>query len=103
VTAIFTSASEDRRGAEVANRTAVTPTGHEQAVLHGVLAGTDAAADALAELPERAVASIERIVRESFAYGVQTSFRIVAAVAIAGFRLAIFVLARTPDPRPSSG
>jgi len=98
ITAIFTSVSEDELGDLVAERTSMTLTGHEQAVLHGTLAGTDAAATALAGLPSRAVAEIERIVRVSFADGVQASFRVIAAVAIVGFLYAVFGLARTPDP-----
>ena len=98
ITAIFTSVSEDELGDLVAERTSATLTGHEQAVLHGALAGTDAAATALAELPGRAVAEIERIVRVSFADGVQASFRVIAAVAIVGFLYAVFGLARTPGP-----
>jgi len=71
-------------------------------VLHGTLAGTDAATDALAELPSRAVAEIERIVSDSFAFGVQTSFRVIAAVAVVGFLVAVLDLGRTPDPDVSS-
>ena len=96
--AIFTSSSESKLGELVAERTAVTLNGHEQAVLHGDLAGTDAAAAALAALPSKAVAEIEQLVRVSFADGVQTSFRVIAAVAIVGFLVAVFDLARTPDP-----
>jgi len=102
-TAIFTTSSEGKLGDLVAERTSVTLTGHEQAVLHGTLAGTDAAANALAELPARAVDQIEEIVRVSFAHGVQTSFRVIAAVAIIGFLVAVFDLGRTPDPDTGSG
>ncbi len=100
-TAIFTSASENQLGDLVSSETSVTLTGHEQAVLHGTLAGTDAAADALAELPRSAVAEIEQIVSDSFAHGVQTSFKVVAAIAVVGFLVAVFDLGRTPDPDPA--
>jgi MFS family permease len=102
-TAIFTSSSEDELGDLVAEQTSVTLSGHEQAVLHGDLAGTDAAAAALAALPAKAAAEIEEIVRVSFAHGVQTSFRVIAAVAIVGFLVAVFGLGRTPDPEDESG
>ncbi len=81
----------------------MTLTGHEQAVLHGTLAGTDSATDALSELPARAVADIERIVRDSFAHGVQTSFKVIAVVAVVGFLVAVFDLGRTPEPERTSG
>jgi EmrB/QacA subfamily drug resistance transporter len=102
-TAIFTSTSENELGDLVAERTSTTLTGHEQAVLHGDLAGTDAAAAALAQLPSKVVAEIEQLVRVSFADGVQTSFRVIAAVAIVGFAVAVLDLGRTPDPDDGSG
>jgi hypothetical protein len=101
-TAIFTGASEGRLGDLAETVAGVTLTGHEQSVLHGTLAGTDAATDALAELPSKAVAEIERIVSDSFAFGVQTSFRVIAAVAVVGFLVAVLDLGRTPDPDVSS-
>ncbi len=101
-TAIFTSSSESQLGDLVSSETSVTLTGHEQAVLHGTLAGTDAAADALAGLPSRVTAEIEQLVGESFAQGVQTSFRVIAAVAVIGFLVAVLDLGRTPDPEATS-
>jgi EmrB/QacA subfamily drug resistance transporter len=103
-TAIFTTRSEDKLAAEAAEAGSAL-TGHQQAVLHGDLAGTDAAATALAQLPSGAVETIERIVRESFVIGVQTSFRVVAAIALAGLVIAaLFVRpppAGTPPPESS--
>lgn len=101
-TAIFTSSSESKLGELAQSRAGVDLTGHEQAVLHGDLAGTDAAAAALAELPQKAIDTIQAIVRESFADGVQTSFRVIAAVAIVGFLVAVIDLGRTPDPADSA-
>ncbi|GIK77804.1 MAG: DHA2 family efflux MFS transporter permease subunit [Thermoleophilia bacterium] len=102
-TAIFTSASENRLGDLVASETGIKLTGHEQSVLHGTLAGTDAAAAALAELPGKAVAAIDRIVADSFAHGVQVAFTVIAVVAVAGFLVSVLDLARTPDPDDASG
>ena len=98
-TAIFTSASENELGDLAQSKVGLTLTGHEQAVLHGDLAGTDSAAAALAELPSKAIADIEEIVRHSFANGVQTSFQMIAVVAVVGFLVAVFDLGRTPDPK----
>lgn len=100
-TAIFTSSSESELGDLVKSETGATLSGHDQAVLHGLLAGTDAAKDALATLPARIAGEIERLVSESFAHGVQTCFRVIAVIAIVGFLIAVFDLGRTPDPDPS--
>ncbi|MFN8113120.1 MAG: DHA2 family efflux MFS transporter permease subunit [Solirubrobacterales bacterium] len=102
-TAIFTSSSENQLGDLVSNETGFTLTGHEQAVLHGTLAGTDAAAGALAELPARVAGEIHRLVSDSFAHGVQTTFRVIAVVAVVGFLVAVLDLARTPDPDDTPG
>jgi hypothetical protein len=98
-TAIFTSASENELGELARSKVGLTLTGHEQAVLHGDLAGTDSAAAALAELPNSAISDIQEIVRESFANGVQTSFQMIAVVAAIGFLVAVFDHGRTPDPK----
>jgi MFS family permease len=98
-TAIFTTRSEDKLAAEAAEAgTALT--GHQQAVLHGDLAGTDAAAAALAQLPSEAAELIQRIVRESFVVGVQTSFRVVAAIALAGLVIAALFVRPPPAGTP---
>ena len=99
-TTIFTMRSEDVLDHD-AVAAGVNLTGHQSAVLHGDLAGTDAAADALAQLPTSAQDTITRIVGDSFATGVQTSFRVIAVVAVIGFLVAVFGLGRTPDPEPA--
>ncbi len=101
-TAIFTSASESRLGSDAAAAAGVDLTAHQQAVLHGDLAGTDAAAAALQQLPADAVERIQSIISDSFAAGVQTCFVVVAAIAVAGFLVAVGVLGRTPDPVPAA-
>jgi dipeptide/tripeptide permease len=96
-TAIFTTRSEDKLAAEAAEAGSDL-TAHQTAVLHGDLAGTDAAAAALAQLPANAADEIRRIVGESFVLGVQTSFRVISAIALAGLLLAIFfVRPDSPD------
>ncbi len=101
-TAIFSSSSERELGQD-ASAAGVDLTAHQEAVLHGDLAGTDAAAAALKELPAGAATQIGDIVSDSFAIGVQTSFRVVAAVAVVGFLVAVFSLGRRPDPEPPAG
>ncbi len=88
ITALFTAVSED----ELADRASAAGTdlsGHQQAVLHGLLAGTDAATSALAELSSRTQQEIEQIVRDSFVAGLQTSFKVVAAIAVIGFVISV--------------
>ena len=96
-TTLFTLRSEHVLDRD-ASQAGVALTDHQQAVLHGDLAGTDAAAEALTQLPTGAADEITRIVRDSFASGVQTSFRVIAAVALVGFLVAVLGLARTEDP-----
>jgi EmrB/QacA subfamily drug resistance transporter len=87
-TTVFTSASEN----ELAERAAAAGTrltDHQDAVLHGDLAGTDAAEAALRELPTAAMDRIVDIVRDSFVIGIQTSFRVVAGVAVLGLIIAL--------------
>jgi MFS family permease len=98
-TAIFTTRSEDKLATEAAEAGSDL-TAHQTAVLHGDLAGTDAAAAALEQLPTGAADTIRNIVGESFVLGVQTSFRVVAAIALAGLILAVFFV--RPDP-PTAG
>lgn len=102
-TTIFTSSSESELARDVASGTGVDLTAHQEAVLHGELAGTDTAAAALADLPASAADEIRRLIADSFASGVQTSFRVVAGVAILGALVAIFGVGRTPDPEPAGG
>jgi len=87
-TTIFTIRSEDELAKQAtAAGTNLTP--HQEAVLHGDLAGTDGAAAALAQLPASAADKITEIVRDSFVLGIQTSFRVVAAIAILGLIIAV--------------
>ncbi len=87
-TTIFTLRSEDEL-ARQATAAGTHLTAHQQAVLHGDLAGTDAAAAALAQLPSAAQDMITEIVRSSFVLGLQTSFRVIAAIAVLGFIIAV--------------
>ncbi|MCB0866970.1 MAG: MFS transporter [Solirubrobacterales bacterium] len=98
-TTIFTMSSEGKLGSEVSAETGVDLSAHAQAVLHGDLAGTDAAQAALSELPADVHLTVVQIVSSSFAHGVQTAFTVVAAIAVAGFLVAVGVLGRTPDPQ----
>jgi EmrB/QacA subfamily drug resistance transporter len=98
-TTIFTMRSENVLE-EDALAKGVDLTEHQSSVLHGDLAGSDAATAALAQLPASARDTITTIVQDSFATGVQTSFRVIGVVAVLGLLVAIFGLGRTADPDP---
>jgi EmrB/QacA subfamily drug resistance transporter len=88
-TTIFTITSEnelDQKAAESGQRL----TDHQVAVLHGQLAGTDAAAAALKRVSASAQDTIIGIVRESFAVGIQAGFRFVAIAALVGLLISLF-------------
>ena len=65
-------------------------TDHQVAVLHGQLAGTKAATDALHQLPASAQNVIVPIIKDSFAVGVQAGFRFVAIAAVLGLLISLF-------------
>ena len=65
-------------------------TDHQVAVLHGQLAGTKAAQDALHQLPQSAQNVIVPIIKDSFAVGVQAGFRFVAIAAVLGLLISLF-------------
>ncbi len=88
ITTLFTEVSEN----DLANRAADAGTplsDHQDAVLHGVLAGTDSAAAALAQLGSSVESEIVAIVRDSFVDGLDTSLKVVSALALAGLLVAV--------------
>jgi hypothetical protein len=87
MTTIFTSASEN----EFADRVAAVGdvTEQQKHVIQGVLAGTDSGREALSLFGSDAAERVLEIVRDSFVVGIQTGFRVVAAVAIGGFVVAL--------------
>jgi EmrB/QacA subfamily drug resistance transporter len=87
-TAIFTRASENEL-AEQAADAGTRLSDHQGSVLHGLLAGTDSATAALAQLGSSVRSEIEQIVRDSFASGIATSFRAIAVVSILGLIVAV--------------
>jgi EmrB/QacA subfamily drug resistance transporter len=88
-TTIFTLSSENELS-DKADAAGTHLTGHQTAVLHGVLAGTDSGTTALHQLSSSVQATITGIVRESFATGVQAGFRFVAIAAVLGFLISLF-------------
>jgi hypothetical protein len=101
ITTLFTKVSENELATKAAD--AGTPlTDHESAVLHGILAGTDSAVAALSELSSAVQAEILEIVRVSFVDGLDTSLKVVAAVAFVGLLVAVRWVGNDPDPEPEA-
>jgi EmrB/QacA subfamily drug resistance transporter len=98
-TTIFTTSSENEL-AEKAGAHGVDLTAHQTGVLHGILAGTDSSADALAQLPQSAATTIQNLVRDSFVSGLQSGFRFVAIAALAGLVVSILYVGGRPEPEP---
>jgi hypothetical protein len=90
-TTIFTSVSENEL-AEKASATGTHLTDHQVGVLHGVLAGTDAGEDALKQLGPKVADQILAIVRDSFVAGIQTTFKVVAALAVVGLMISVLLV-----------
>lgn len=87
-TALFTIRSEDKIASDVA--ALGVPTGGDQiAVIHGVLAGTDAGKQAYADFSGPVADKVLEVVRDSFVAGAQFSFRVVAAIALLGLVVAV--------------
>jgi EmrB/QacA subfamily drug resistance transporter len=99
-TAIFTLTSESKLDSD-ASAAGTDLTDHQVSVAHGDLAGTDAAAKALANLGSGAAERVEQVVRDSFVIGVQWGFRYCAAAALIGFAVAALFVggrkAQEPD------
>jgi EmrB/QacA subfamily drug resistance transporter len=104
ITAIFTTVSESRL-AEDSAAAGTKLNDHQESVLHGLLAGTDAATRALAQIPAGKQAEIVQIVRDSFVAGIQVSFRVVSAVALIGLAISVIYvggrLGRSDAEQPS--
>ncbi len=61
-----------------------------QNAIHGILAGTDSAKQALADFSTKAMDQVVQIVREAFAAGFHSALLLDAALAFVGFLVALF-------------
>ena len=100
-TTIFTITSENDLDSK-ATTAGHNLTDHQVAVLHGQLAGTKAATDALHQLPQSAQNVIVPIIKDSFAAGVQAGFRFVAIAALLGLLISLFFVGGRLLPRRSA-
>jgi MFS family permease len=80
-TTVFTTASEDRLQSSPVTASLTEP---DREAVQGVLAGTDSAAEAVAQLSSRASDLVVSVVRDAFAAGMEWGFRLVAALALLG-------------------
>ncbi|MBK5116098.1 MAG: MFS transporter [Thermoleophilia bacterium] len=102
ITAIFTAVSENKLSEQAAAAGAKLSE-QQESVLHGLLAGTDAASRALAQIAPTKQAEIEQIVRDSFVAGVQVGFRVVAGVALLGLIVSVlYVGGRLRGDQPAA-
>ncbi len=100
ITTLFTRVSETKLASEAA-AAGTQLTDQQTSVLHGVLAGNDAALDALASLSAAAQSEITQIVRDSFVAGIDTSLKVVAAFAFAGLLVAVRYVGRGGTATPT--
>jgi EmrB/QacA subfamily drug resistance transporter len=90
-TMIFTSVSQNRLEDDAADA-GITVSGEELDAVHGVLAGTDSAAQVLSTFPGSIGDRLVELVRDAFIAGMQWSFRVVAGLAFVGLVIsALFV------------
>ncbi|MEX0992647.1 MAG: DHA2 family efflux MFS transporter permease subunit [Solirubrobacterales bacterium] len=82
-TTVFTTAAQDKLSA-VASSSGLSLSGSEQDAVHGVLAGTDSAKQAISGLTPEAADKVVEAVRDSFAAGIEWAFRMDAALALCG-------------------
>jgi EmrB/QacA subfamily drug resistance transporter len=99
-TAIFTLTSENELASSAAGA-GTDLTDHQVAVIHGVLAGTDAGTEALAELPKAEQSRVLGFVHDSFVAGFEAGFRYVAIMAAVGFLVALFFVGGRLRPGPA--
>lgn len=100
-TTVFTTASEDRL--QSSSVTGALTEGEREAV-HGVLAGTESAAQVVAQFSTSGADRVIAVVRDGFAAGMQWGFRLVAVLALLGLIVTVlFVGGSLLSRRRSSG
>jgi hypothetical protein len=101
-TTVFTTASQDK----LRDTAGDALSGNQLDAVHGILAGTESARDALERLPAAVAERITELVREAFVAGMQWAFRLVAALALLGVVVSVLAVggsllrARRPAPAP---
>lgn len=107
-TAIFTTSSESELSSRVADEGGKVSE-HQEAVIHGVLAGTDSGQRVTEQVSGQVAADrVLEIIRESFVAGLTTSFRVIGAIALVGVAIAVFFVGGRPghprdDPNAAAG
>jgi EmrB/QacA subfamily drug resistance transporter len=93
-TAIFTTAAHDKLEGEISS-TGAALKGDDLDAVHGVLAGTDSAEQIVSGFPRAVADRLVDLVRDSFAAGMQWSFRVVALLALGGFLVSLLFVGGT--------
>jgi len=100
-TTIFTLASESDLDSKAAAHGADL-TDQQVSILHGLLAGTDSAQDALSQLSSSVHTRVLDIVDDSFVHGLQVAFRYVAVVALIGLFISVLFVGGSPGASDDS-
>lgn len=87
-TTVFTIASQDKLSSEVA-AAGISVTGSELDAVHGVLAGTDSALQAVSGLTAVASQRVTELVEVAFTAGMQWGFRLNLLLAIGGLIVSV--------------
>ncbi len=95
-TAVFTIVSENEVE-EKANAAGAPLSEQQVEVVHGVLAGTEPSTDAFTQLSTAGADKALEVVRESFVAGLQVSFRMVAAIAVASLVITLLFIGGRPE------
>jgi predicted MFS family arabinose efflux permease len=107
-TTVFTSAAHSAL-ADSVRTTGVGPVPAPQLdAVHGILAGTESARRALAQLGPQAVDRVMDLVRDAFVTGFQAAFRVDTALALGGLAITVAFVggrlgARRPAPAHGAG
>jgi EmrB/QacA subfamily drug resistance transporter len=99
-TTIFARSSQDRLAADVA-AAGLRAGDQEVDDVQGILAGTDSAQQALAQLPGRD-AQIVELVRDAFVHGMNVAFRVDAALALVGVAVTVGFVGGRLRPRAAA-
>lgn len=103
-TTIFTITSENQLDEKI-TAAGLHASDQQVSVMHGQLAGTDAAAAAFDKLPTTAQHTVQNFVSDSFVHGIQAGFVFVSIAAVLGLLVTIFFvggrLRRKPVGEPA--
>jgi EmrB/QacA subfamily drug resistance transporter len=96
-TTVFSARSEGNLDAQIA-ALGTRVTDHQSDLAHGILVGTKSAKVVFAQLDPSVAHRLGVLVRDAFVTGLHTAFRMDAALALAGFFVAVMFVGATAKP-----